>query len=203
MFKVIFDHNNYKYDIQCNLTDLVKDIIDKFLRKSKTKKEKVYFLLSGQILEKQNEQLALEQLLNTENKERGQITILVSLFDNQNEDSENQRNMVKSKNIIICPKCGEKAKIDFKNYKISLTCKNNDITNDILFKEFEKTQYKDESKIICGNCKTNNKSEASNNLFYRCISCNLNLCPLCEPNHDKEHIIITIFPNLWNILILF
>jgi hypothetical protein len=115
MFKVIFDHNNYKYDIQCNLTDLVKDIIDKFLRKSKTKKEKVYFLLSGQILEKQNEQLALEQLLNTENKERGQITILVSLFDNQNEDSENQRNMVKSKNIIICPKCGEKAKIDFKN----------------------------------------------------------------------------------------
>ena len=190
MFKVIFNYKQYLYGIQCNLTDSVKDIIDKFLTKSKAKKENVGFLHSGKILDKQNEQLALEKLINTEEKEIGQIKILVIEIDNKNEDYENQRDMVKSKNIIICPKCGEKAKIDFKNYKISLTCKNNDITNDILFKEFEKTQYKDESKIICGDCKTKTKSEALNNIFYRCISCNLNLCPLCESKHDKEHIII-------------
>ena len=118
------------------------------------------------------------------------MNILVYNITSDNENYDNQRDMVKSKNIIICPKCGEKAKIDFKNYKISLTCKNNDITNDILFKEFEKTQYKDESKIICGNCKTKTKSEEVDNIFYRCILCKLNLCPLCKTTHEKEHIII-------------
>jgi hypothetical protein len=119
------------------------------------------------------------------------MNILVYHCDDLNDmNSDNQRNMVKSKNIIICPKCGEKAKIDFKNYKISLTCKNNDITNDIPFKEFEKTQYKDESKIICDKCKTLTKSESHDNIFYRCISCKLNLCQLCNSTHDKEHNII-------------
>ena len=47
--------------------------------------------------------------------------------------------------------------------------------NDIPFEEFQKTQYMDQSKIICDKCKTANKSESFKNMFYRCISCNSNL----------------------------
>ena len=188
MCEAIFNYQGQNYLIQCKENDLIKEIIQKFLTKTSLEKEKVYFLYSGSSLQ---EKLTFEQAITKEDKASKKMNIIVSsIVDENNQDDDdkgpNKRNMVKSKNII-CPKCGEKAKIDFKNYKISLTCKNNDITNDIPFEEFEKTQYKDESKIICGNCKTNNKSEAFNNIFYRCISCNLNLCPLCKSSHNKDH----------------
>ena len=53
--------------------------------------------------------------------------------------------------------------------------------------EFEKTQYIDESKIICDDCKKQNKSESYMNKFYICCNCKINLCPLCQNKHDKSH----------------
>ena len=42
--------------------------------------------------------------------------------------------------------------------------------------------------------------EVYNNQFYICCNCNINLCPLCETNHSKEHIKIDY--NLKNFLCL-
>ena len=190
MCEVIFSYQGQRYLIQCKQNDTLKEIIQKFLTKSSLEKEKIYLLYSGESLK---EELTFEQAINSTDKASNKMNILVGSIDDENQESDdkesNTKNMVKS-NIIICPKCQEKAKIDFKNYKISLTCKNNHITNDIPFEEFEKTQYMDQSKIICDKCKTANKSESFKNMFYRCISCNSNLCPLCKSSHNKEHIII-------------
>ena len=45
----------------------------------------------------------------------------------------------------------------------------------------------DESKISCHKCNIN-KSETTNNQFYKCLDCNINLCPLCNSFHNKNHI---------------
>ena len=44
-------------------------------------------------------------------------------------------------------------------------------------------------KIKCDNC-NRNKLEIYNNQIYKCCKCNINLCPLCKSNHNKEHKII-------------
>ena len=77
MLKVILNHDSMVYSIQCKLTESVKDMIDKFLSKSKNKKENMYFLYDGKSLNEQNEQLALEKLINSEDKERNEMNILV------------------------------------------------------------------------------------------------------------------------------
>ena len=62
-----------------------------------------------------------------------------------------------------------------------------------MFNEFFDFQKIDESKIICDKCigvDKNKKSEVNNNLFYKCLICNINLCPLCKDKHDKTHNII-------------
>ena len=99
-------------------------------------------------------------------------------------------NIIQSKDII-CPKCNENILIIIKDYKINLyNCKNGHKINDILFNEFENTQKIDISKITCINCNKNNKFNSCDNEFFRCITCNSNLCPLCKSFHDKEHKII-------------
>ena len=185
MCEAIFKYNGQNYLIQCNQNDKIKEIKKKFLSKSALNKDNIYCIYSGGTL---NEELTFEQSINSQDKASNKMNIIVE--NNQNIESDKSK-MVKSKNVI-CPKCGERANIDFKNYKISLSCKNKDITNDIPFEEFNKTQLKDESKIICDNCKTTNKSESFNNMFYKCISCNaINLCPLCKSSHNKKgHTII-------------
>ena len=92
---------------------------------------------------------------------------------------------------IICPQCGESIFITIKNYKINLfDCKNNHKINNLLLNEFERTQNIDLSKIICNICNEETKDNTYNNLFYRCLECGINICPLCKPKHDKSHKII-------------
>ena len=69
-------------------------------------------------------------------------------------------------------------------------CKNGHKMENILLNEFEETQNIDLSHIKCDICKKNNKSISYNNIFYKCLTCNNNICPLCKSNHDKEHKII-------------
>ena len=68
-------------------------------------------------------------------------------------------------------------------------CKNNH-TNNILINDFEKTQKIIETKIICDNCKINNKEKSFNKEFYICCQCKMNLCSLCKETHNKNHNII-------------
>ncbi len=108
---------------------------------------------------------------------------------NKNEKVNNYNNII-SKDII-CRECKEKTLIKISNYKISMSnCKNGHNISDIKINEFENTQIIDISKIVCDECKEKNKGEAKNNEFYKCITCNINLCTLCKTKHDNNHKII-------------
>jgi hypothetical protein len=52
------------------------------------------------------------------------------------------------------------------------------------FKEYQKI---DLSKIICDNCKNENKGNTYDNKFYTCLNCQNNLCVLC--NYDQRNFI--------------
>ena len=78
-----------------------------------------------------------------------------------------------------------------KDYKITLSeCKNDHIIENISLKEFENSQKIDLSKIECNNCNEKNKGNSFKNEFFKCIDCQINLCPLCKESHDKNHNII-------------
>ena len=46
------------------------------------------------------------------------------------------------------------------------------------------------SNIICGKCLIKNKGNSANHEFYKCLTCNRNLCVLCRSNHSLNHKII-------------
>ena len=160
----------------------MKDIIKKFTLKLGKDLNNVNFLYNGNQL---NIELTIEQLASNVDKERKTLTILV------NEEKINiTSNLKKSKNII-CPNCYENIRMNIKNYKISLyDCKNKHRKHNILFNEFENTQYIDESKIKCEICKNADKSSSYKNKFFICLTCKINICPLCKSIHNKNHDII-------------
>ena len=181
MAQVEFIYNGNRTLIQCNPTDKMKDITQKFLLKCDKKQDKIYFLYDGDTLK---EELTFNELVNDLDKNRNQMSVIVN--DNQNIDQDIPT-LKKSKNII-CPECNENIRISIVDYKISLyECKNRHKMENILFNDFEKTQNIDETKITCGNCKNVNKSSAFDNKFFICYSCKTNLCPICRSIHDKSH----------------
>ena len=104
--------------------------------------------------------------------------------------NKEKNNIIKLNEIIYC-KCVEKLRIIIENYKIKLFgCKNKHEINNISFEEYEKIENIDESKIKCDKCKINNKGNTFENIFYKCNTCRMNICPLCKLNHDKSHNII-------------
>ena len=44
--------------------------------------------------------------------------------------------------------------------------------------------------LIYTKCKEKNKSNTFNNEFFNCLTCKINICPLCKSFHDKIHNII-------------
>ena len=182
MAQVEFLLDNIKTIIQCNENEKMKDIIKKFTLKLGKDLNNVNFLYNGNQL---NIELTIEQLASNLDKERKTLTILV------NEEKINiTSNLKKSKNII-CPNCYENIRMNIKNYKISLyDCKNKHRKHNILFNEFENTQYIDESKIKCEICKNADKSSSYKNKFFICLTCKINICPLCKSIHNKNHDII-------------
>ena len=138
---------------------------------------------SGNILK--NDELSLGEIINEIDKTTKQIKILVT-----KTDADNSNLFFEKSKEIVCPECKESAFIYFKNYKISFKCKNEHELKDYLFEQYEKSQKIDISKIICEQCKKNKKSNTYNQIFYRCNTCKMNLCPLCKLNHNKSHKII-------------
>ena len=186
MSEVEFNFEGNINRIQCNKDEKMEDICLKFATKIGIDIDQLYFLYSSRPL---NLELSFDECLNNEDKERNKMNILANRIFNENNENK-ITSFFKSKEII-CPKCGENAKIKIENYKITLFgCKNNHETNNIFLNEFENTQNVDLSKIVCDKCKENNKSNTFENKFLRCINCNINLCPLCQSNHDKNHNII-------------
>ena len=185
MAKVIFKFNGTETLIQCQIEDKMKDICQKFSIKIQINIDKLMFIYGGDII---NLDMKYEEIVNRIDKQNLRMNILVYENNDINMINEKER-IIKSKDVI-CPKCGEKCLINIEESKVILNkCKNNHETI-IDLKEYENTQRINENKIICEMCTENNKSNSYNNRFYRCGTCNKNICLLCKEKHNKEHIII-------------
>ena len=180
--EIEFNYLNYVTMIQCNTQDNFQKIFHSFANKANIDINTVYFLYSGIILD---ENSTIEQKINTNDKEIKKMNILVN-----NKDESKENSIIIKPKDISCPKCGDPARINIKDYKILLLCKNGHGKGNLLLDEYRATQRIDISKIVCDNCKENNKGNSYNNMFFRCCTCNMNLCPLCKNNHTKEHNII-------------
>ena len=184
MVEIEFIYNGIKTVIQSELNKKFKDILQNLNTKIEIQIDSIYCLYSGKVLNDQN--LTLDKIINNIDKKSRKISILINDIGKANKNSS----LVKSKQAI-CPKCGEKAKMSIIDYKIRLyDCINGHDTNDILLEQFENSQKIDLSKIICDNCKKNNKANSYKNMFYRCNICKKSLCPLCKDQHDLDHNII-------------
>ena len=187
MSQVEFKYKGISYTIQCNENEKMKNICQKFCLKAQVDKKDIFFSYGGQAGNGFNEELAFSQMINSIDKNQNIMSILVYNINGEQELHET----LKKSNEIICPECGEICKIKLNNYKISLyDCKNSHEVNNLSFHQYEKSQYKDLSKIICNNCNENNMHNSFNNEFFKCIECKINLCPLCKSNHNKNHSVI-------------
>ena len=120
--------------------------------------------------------------MNKPDKEREQMIILVYSIKEESKEEG-----IKASKEVICPQCKEDCLIDMSNYRIKLyDCKNKHVNDNIALNEFKNLQNINENEITCKNC-NKTKFKAYNQQFYKCADCQINLCPLCNNNHDKEH----------------
>ena len=125
------------------------------------------------------EELKLEEINNEDN------TIKILVYEIENTDKSEEE--LKDSKYIICPRWQEICFININNYKINLfNCKNKHHFSNLLLSELNNFQKIDESIIKCHKCNID-KSETTNNKFYKCFDCNINLCPLCNHSHNKSH----------------
>jgi len=185
---ILFIYNGMQTIIQCMKSDIMRNIFEKFSIKVELEKNKNFYYLYNGI--KINEELKYEEIINEMDKKKNQMKILVIEENNKVIRSENLQEI----NEIICPECRENILLNIEDYRINIyNCKNNHNKNKIdnipIFELNNRTRI-DISKIECNICKENNKGNTYNNEFYKCLTCNKNICPLCKIKHDKSHIII-------------
>ena len=186
MSEIEFNYEGTQIIVQCNSEEKMGEIIDRFVSKAVKKKEELYFIYSGQMVD---ENKTFISQVNEIDKQRNKMSILVNNKNDANSE-EDEESLRKSK-YIICPTCQEKARILVKNYKLGFyDCKNGHRIKDLPISDYESTQNIDESKIKCQNCLKNNKSTSYNHIFFICFDCKKNLCNLCKSIHDKTHNII-------------
>ena len=187
MAQVEFQCNGISTIIQCAEGQKMYEICNNFLIKTNLNENNLNYVYNGKGGKEFEKNLTFNEMANTYDKIRKKMNILVIT----NENINNNKELIKSKNII-CDKCGLDIKINkINNYKIDLCkCKNNHKISNISIKEFEKTQMINLKNIECNICKDKNKSNTYNNEFYKCNECNINICPLCKSKHNKEHNII-------------
>lgn len=176
VIKFIFCYNGINEIIEHHKGGRMIDLFEKYLNKVEKDFGELFFLYNGELL---NLETKIEDLGEIKDK----AMILVFEFESQDD----QKDLLKQSNDIICPICKEICIMTINDYKITFkNCKNNHTFSNILFNEFKEFQVINESKIECSICK-NNKNETINNRFYKCCNCNMNLCPLCTLNHQKKY----------------
>ena len=77
MVTIEFSYNQMITVIQANLTDLFRDVVDKYYQKSLIPKDSVYFLVNGSII---NLERTIESYMGNSNKERGKMNVLVNMI---------------------------------------------------------------------------------------------------------------------------
>ena len=185
--EIYFNFKSALTKIQCNTNDKIIDICKKFSLKAEQDINDLCFLYDGDMIDLSDERLRVYELKKSLDKSGKMIIILVN---KSTSTIIEENNIIKSK-YIICPNCSENSRIKIEDYKITLfECENKHVSGDIFFKDFENTQYIDESKIKCEICNNNNKAGTYGKKFFKCNTCKLNLCPLCKNSHNNEHYII-------------
>ena len=76
MAQVVFIYNQHNIDIQCNKTDKMKDIFNRFYTKTNTSPNTVFFMYNG--MGNINGEISFDQLANNFDKSRNKMTILVN-----------------------------------------------------------------------------------------------------------------------------
>ena len=189
MVEIEFNLNQVPIVIQAKLDDLFKVAINQFIQKNidriKTNINNIHFFSSGKQMKSEE---SIESQMTELEKKNKKMKVLVSIMDDENKNNEEIN--VKSKDIV-CPKCYEPCRIKLENYRIKLYgCVNNHEIINMKISDFPKSQEINISKIICDKCKIKNKGDCPNEQFYKCLTCNNNLCILCKPNHNSNHNII-------------
>ena len=93
---------------------------------------------------------------------------------------------------ILCPECEENCKIKFSDFRISLyDCKNGHKKDNIDLEQFKELQKKIKTKCKCDNCQNIEEiSKLIKTKFFRCLTCNKNICEKCYESHNREHSLI-------------
>ena len=184
MVDIDFNLNQSHIVIQANLTDLFRDVINRYFQKALLNPNSVTFITNGKVV---NPSESIRKHMSTLDLSEKKLNVLVNMV----EPNEDPKKIITKSEQIICPKCKEPCRIAFEDYKIKLyECPNKHETKDINISDFIETQMINESKIVCQQCNLKNKGNCPKNEFYRCLTCSKNICLLCKPNHDRSHNII-------------
>ncbi len=180
-----FEYNKIKTKIEIDIEQKFQDAVDIYLTKEKIDLNSVEFIHENK---KINLNEKIESLINNINNDNDNIIPIQVIPKN---DIFLNKPIKKEISEIKCPKCCEPCRMKIENYLINLfDCKNNHDIDNIFLDKFEETQNINLTDIICNICKNNNKSSSYDNIFYKCLTCNINICPLCKSNHDKKNFII-------------
>ena len=186
MVSIEIDYEQTITKIQAKLDDIFQTVVDSFINKTKLDPDKITFSSNGRIIQMND---IIENIMQRIDKESKSLKVLAISLENTNVQGNNMvYNGIQQSNEVICPMCQESCKLEIKNYRIKLyDCKNGHTIENIKFDEYINYQKIDLSKIICNKCTQVNKKDSINNEFYKCYTCNMNLCPMCRINHEDEH----------------
>ena len=184
MVSIEFNFNQTITIIKANLSDTFEMSFNEFYQKTSIQPNSVYFTNDTIQLKPEETIESYKNLLNKHN------SILKVFVHPINEDNKNNV-FVQSKDII-CPQCKDQCKFEIDEYHIKLFgCPAGHITRGIKLDDFPKTQEINPLSIICSKCKINNiGNNSTNDEFYYCLTCKLNLCQLCKTIHDPNHNIL-------------
>jgi hypothetical protein len=77
MAEVEFNYKESKIIIQCKENEIMKNICQSFIEQVNEDKNNIYFSYDGNVGSEFDENLSFEQMINSEDKERNKISILV------------------------------------------------------------------------------------------------------------------------------
>ena len=179
MLEKEFNYNGDMNNIKLNENEKLKKIDEKISSDNQPNIDTFSFLYNN---DKKNDKLSI---INIKEKKKNKIKKLVNSENKQNENIKRKE--------IICPQCGKSIKLKISDYKITLyDCKNGHKINKILLDEFAKTQQYKEQEIQCKNCRDKNNSEQ---IYYKCYKCKINLCHFCYTVHNQTHKIVNCDQN--------
>ena len=181
MYSVEFNYNEFIRKVQCDYDETLRSICKRYCKKTILDINTLHFLYLNKEI---NFELNFSQVASDFDKARKIMT--VSVLDRNLGDL----NLFQSTEIV-CPSCYSSALLDIEKYQIKIhDCRNGHNVGSFLFDEIEESQLIDFTQIKCEKCKIYSRAYTYQNEFYRCNTCKINLCPICEMKHDKNHQII-------------